>query len=141
MARWRSATGTDSSGFTLIEILVALAILSIAFAAIFGAIDGAGRQTRMAEAATLHVLAARSLIDATLAEPDPSSAGRTGVLDDGVPWRIETSLISTAGGPDADTRTSGAPRAWRIVLTLGDPERPELTLETVGLDRATGAPR
>ncbi len=110
--------GTGSAGFTLIEILVALAILALTFGFAFQALsDGfewLDRDRRNAEA----VLLAQSMLARLghdIALEDGVSSGRTA---DGLSWQIETT-------PYGDTEDLPPDRliGHRIDVTVGWTER------------------
>lgn len=128
MARSRLGVRTGSEGFTLLEILVALAILAIAFGEIFGSLQSGAEQMRRAEAAMLRVLEARSLVDGAVASPALAAGTRTGKMLDGADWRLETRPLD--GGEEG---AAGSIRAYEIVLTVTQGDRAVLTLETVGI--------
>lgn len=127
MGLWRCGAGR-SEGFTLLEILVALAILAVAFAALFRSFQSGAEHARAADAAMLHVLEARSLLDAAVAAPDLAEGTRSGTMRDGAGWRLE---VTPAG--DSVTEETAAPRAFFLTLTITDRDRDLLTLRTVGL--------
>ena len=75
-------------GFTLIEIIVALAILSISLAALFQAFSGGLRATGVTGRQASAVMLARSLLD-RVGQDIPLAAGeQAGVSEDGLRWRI-----------------------------------------------------
>jgi general secretion pathway protein I len=79
----------QSDGFTLLEVIVAIAILAVGFSAVFGVMSDSLRRTadseRMAEAG--------SLTQSLLAQIGSEIAIRTGVIDgeyaSGYRWRVE----------------------------------------------------
>ena len=83
---WRALRSGHQRGFTLLEVLVAIAILSLSLGVIFGIFSQSIARTEAnageAEARTL----AQSLMERTRAEP-PANA--SGVTDDGFVWRVE----------------------------------------------------
>jgi len=75
-------------GFTLIEIIVALAILAVALTALFQAFSGGLRVTTATERQAAAVMLARSLLD-RVGEDIPLAAGeQAGVSEDGQRWSI-----------------------------------------------------
>lgn len=114
-----------ADGFTLIEVLVALAILSLTLLAVLQAFGSGLEQERRAAASTARLLEARSLLDeAGTAFP---LAEREGYLASGEQWRLEAAPI------DEDGVASSPVRAYRLDLTVTDGARTVLTLSTVRL--------
>lgn len=119
------------AGFTLIEILVALTILSIALAVLFGIFGQDLARSRETQAR----MAARTLANALLAEAETSpelsfgaSAGRTG---SGLEWRLSVRPYGT----DKD-RQAWPARAAELsaTVTWGDRGTGQiLTLSTLHL--------
>jgi len=85
-SRWRGRR--RQRGFTLIEIVVALAILSVALPALFQAFSGGLRATTSTERRTAAVMLARSLLDRVGADIPLAPGEQTGVTGDGRHWRI-----------------------------------------------------
>ena len=75
-------------GFTLIEIIVALAILAVALGALFQAFSGGLQATAVAGRQAAAVMLAQSLLD-RIGQDIPLVAGeQTGVSEDGLRWSI-----------------------------------------------------
>ncbi len=75
-------------GFTLIEIIVALAILAVALGALFEAFSGGLRATAVAGRQAASVMLAQSLLD-RIGQDIPLMAGeQAGVSGDGLRWSI-----------------------------------------------------
>lgn len=91
--RWRckqtAAQAGDESGFTLVEVIVALAMLSIGLSVLLGVISGSLRQTsdaaRMAEASAL----AQSLLAEVGTELPIKAEERAGEFPNGYRWRLK----------------------------------------------------
>ncbi len=93
--RWRRrrlrlvANAGSAAGFTLVEVIVALAILSVGLGVLLGSISGSLRQTaqaaRMAEASTL----AQSLVAEVGTELPITSEERTGEFPNGYRWHLQ----------------------------------------------------
>ena len=94
----------DEHGFTLIEMLVALAILTIALAVLFGAIsDSLDRTRRSKDEAVAASLAQSLLARAQAANPLPAGDSG-GSYSNGFRWRLH---VQPYGG-EADAK------AWKI---------------------------
>jgi general secretion pathway protein I len=75
-------------GFTLIEIIVALAILAVALGALFEAFSGGLRATAAVGRQAATVMLAQSLLD-RIGQDIPLAAGeQAGVSEDGLRWSI-----------------------------------------------------
>jgi len=75
-------------GFTLIEILIAFAILAVALAALFQAFSGGLRATTATERRNAAVMLARSLLERVGADIPLAPGELAGVSEDGQRWRI-----------------------------------------------------
>lgn len=102
VARGRpSAGGAGMRGFTLLEVLVAFALLAIALTLLLGTLSGAARQVGQADVRTRAVLHAQSLL-AGAGVDTPLQEGRTqGQWEDGrYQWNLQVR-------PYVEERTSG----------------------------------
>jgi general secretion pathway protein I len=78
------------AGYTLIEIIVAFAILALGLTLLLGTLSGATRQVRQAGDAGRAALHAQTLLAAYGERPQPGT--RSGTLEDGrYRWRLEVS--------------------------------------------------
>jgi general secretion pathway protein I len=115
------------AGFTLIEVVVAFAIVTVILAALYQAIAGAYRgyaRTQLREQ-TLALL--RAQVEAVGSEKPLQPGERTGTYATGVAWRLTVEPTETA---------SSRGRAFRVVLEALDPGgKSLLKLETFKLDR------
>ena len=79
----------SSGGFSLLEMLVAIAILSVSLAALYQAATGATRNVRTAERYAYGVELARSLL-AQNAQVPASGVGDAGQTDSGYRWEVNS---------------------------------------------------
>ena len=94
------------SGFTLLEVLAAIALLAFAFAIGLRAMSGALGNSSRGEAMSTAVLEAQSLLDEQgLLQPLRSGSQR-GDFADGATWQLRTSRYALAPAP-AQTANSG----------------------------------
>lgn len=105
-----SVTAHRTPGFTLLEVLAAIALLAIAFAVGLGALGRAARNAAQSAALDTAVLHAQSLFaDAGLAEP-LADGTRSGTFADGMRWtlRVRAVRAATGGGATLDAASPGA---------------------------------
>lgn len=89
-------------GFTLLEVAVAMAILGISLAALFGQISTSLSGVSRARRADVLVSHARTkLAEVKLVRVLQPDQQVNGVFDDGALWRIETSTLAPRGPLDS----------------------------------------
>ena len=116
------------AGFTLVEAVVAFAIVTIILAALYEAIAGAWRGYARTQIREQALALARAHLEVIGIEELLQPGERTGTYATGLAWRLTVEPVGTA---------SSRGRAFRIVLEALDPgERPLLRLETFKLDVA-----
>jgi prepilin-type N-terminal cleavage/methylation domain-containing protein len=91
-------------GFTLVEMLVSIAILSIAFAVLFGAISSSLDRARKAKDEALASALVQSLLARTGARGDLAPRETTGTYSNGFRWRM---VVRPYGDP-------GDAKAWHL---------------------------
>ena len=94
----RGARGDHCRGFTLIEILVATMILSIALTVIMQLFSGGLRSARLSQDYTRGVFHAREKMEEILLADDVSTEAADGVFDDGYRWQAGVELVETQEG-------------------------------------------
>lgn len=115
MCRPQYPNRRGEAGVSLLEVLIAISLLGICFAAVFSSLSTDLRAIRRlhqydqaVEWATNHLN--ELTLDPTL---EPGQA-RTGVSDSGFLWRVETELVDKRPGPAPDRPV----QLMRIVLDL-----------------------
>ncbi|WP_225773453.1 prepilin-type N-terminal cleavage/methylation domain-containing protein [Pseudomonas sp. Marseille-Q5115] len=99
--------GVRQRGFTLLEVLAALALLAVTFFVVMGGIGQATHALFKDQRATRLALAAHTVLDASLDRPlQPGQ--QQGRLEDGVAWQLN---IAPVGG-------HARVRLFRLNLTL-----------------------
>ena len=91
-----------NSGFTLIEVLIAFAILALVLGVVFRTLSTGLSHERTAGLVTARVLEARSILErlgADLALEEGTIEGR---LATGEPWTLTVSLLEPAAGDEID---------------------------------------
>lgn len=83
-----------ANGFTILEVLVALAILAVAMAAVLGAISTNLAAAARAQALVRATLAAQSLLVGAGLDAPLRPGRHSGVLPDGSGWSLEVRLES-----------------------------------------------
>lgn len=96
-----------SAGFTLIETLVALAILGIVLTTVYGIFGGALRGAQRDEDRLLLALVARNLMARSRLDLFPADGSLSGDIGGGLRWRIEGTPYIVPEGllPEAPTTT------------------------------------
>ncbi|MFP7722515.1 type II secretion system protein XpsI [Lysobacter sp. A3-1-A15] len=132
------------AGYTLIEVIVAFALLALALTLLLGTLSGATRQVRWAGDAGRAALHAQSLL-AQQGISDPIEPGeRSGEFDDGrYRWTLGTVPWTDPALPPAGPQPlAGAQQLYRLQLAVewgeGGP-RERLDLHTLRLVQAAGA--
>ncbi len=120
MAKSRSSTSTAarhecSGGFTLIEVLVALAILAVALAAILQIISTGLRSSSTAEAHAIATMFATSKLAGIGVEQPLEEREDTGVFDNGFEWQSSVSRYPTEAD---DVEIGSAVAVYRVVVTV-----------------------
>ncbi|MDO1528945.1 prepilin-type N-terminal cleavage/methylation domain-containing protein [Fulvimonas sp. R45] len=100
-------------GFSLLEVIVAILLLAVAFAALMRVAGGAAGLTRRAAAHDEAAMWARSLLDSAFVLDAPVPGVTEGRFDDGYRWRLQVSPWTPPGAaPD------GALRLYRLDLDV-----------------------
>lgn len=119
------------AGFTLVEVLVALAVVASGLAAIGALVASNGRTSRALSDRLLLVSAARTIM-ADLGRPETCRGSRLGATG-GVGWRADMLPRASSGAPDRP------PPRWlpcEIVLRLVGPLGGTMELRTLRLAEA-----
>lgn len=108
-------------GYSLLEVIVAFALLALALTLLLGSLSGAARQVHNADLSTRAMLHAQSLLAATGIE-QPLQEGRSqGDWEDGrYRWELQVE-------PYVDARASALPQA--AANTVSGPTLAQLTLQ------------
>lgn len=119
------------AGFSLIEILVAMAVLALVLSPLLGSLSQAARLEAAATERSVWADEARSILD--LAVADPRHGATTGTLSDG------TSYVVTVREALMETPKRQVPvRLFRVELDIGPPGAPAASYATYAL--TGGAP-
>ncbi|MDG2271298.1 MAG: prepilin-type N-terminal cleavage/methylation domain-containing protein [Halioglobus sp.] len=95
----RTQHAPASAGFSLLELIVAIAILALALGALYQAAGGATRNVRIDEKYAYSVELARSLLTNNGSVP-PSGVNVTGTTADGFDWYVATRPLVAGRAPD-----------------------------------------
>lgn len=134
----RVATDRGSQrGYTLIEVIVAFAVLALALTLLLGTLSGGARQVRWSADAGRAALLAQSLLDQTGVGEVLQPGRRDGELEDGrYRWSLEVEPYVDRNRPPPTTVDAFAPQLLRLQLTMtwgeGGP-RERLQLSTLRL--------
>jgi general secretion pathway protein I len=117
------------AGFTVVEVIVAFAIVTIVLAALYQAISGAYRGYARAQVREQTLALARAQLEAIGIEQPLQPSESTGTYATGVTWRLAVEPVETAAYRG---------RAFRILLeALAPGDKPLLRLETFKLGLPT----
>ena len=90
-----------SKGYTLIEVVAAVAIFAMGAMAIYELLGGAGRRAGLVAEKQLALLTAQSTLDDLRARPQPWPAEEQGKTDAGMSWRTTVSPVVVPIRPDS----------------------------------------
>lgn len=143
MSRARRHPVRAQRGYTLIEVIVAFALLALALTLLLGTLSGATRQVRWSGDAGRAALHAQSLLD-TVGVGAPLRPGqRDGEFDDGrYRWALTVTPWDEPLPPDIPRAPTGANRLYEVALAVqwgdGGP-RERLQLRSLRLAPAAAA--
>lgn len=114
------AMGRSSQrGYTLIEVLVAFAVLAAALTLLLGILTGASRQVRWADQAGRAALHAQSLLDQAGVGESLQPGQREGGFEDGrYRWTLVVEPWRDPAVPPPATLDPGAPRLMQLRLDV-----------------------
>lgn len=124
-------------GYTLLEVIVAFAVLALALTLLLGSLSGGTRQIRWSADAGRAALLAQSLLDQTGVGEALQPGRSSGELEAGrYRWSLEVTPYDDPAVSTSPVRDAFAPRLLRLQLTLawgeGGP-RDQLRLSTLRL--------
>lgn len=128
---------TSARGFTLLEVIVAFALLGLALTLLLGSLSGGARQVSDAGLRTRAVLHAQSLLASAGVEAPLQVGSQSGEWEQGrYHWQLQVQPWTEPRAADAPaTQSPGAP--WLAELQLqvrwGDSERERLQWRTLRL--------
>ena len=106
-------------GYTLIEVLVAFAILALALTLLLGTLSGATRQVRWADDAGRAALHAQSLLDQVGVAEAPRRERREGSFENGrYRWSLEIAPYADPLLPPTNAVDPAAPTLMRVALVV-----------------------
>lgn len=131
-------------GYTLIEVVVAFALLALALSLLLGTLSGAARQVRWADEAGRAALHAQSLLDQVGVGEALQPGHRDGSFEDGrYRWALEVAPYQDPLRPPPALFDPAAPRLLQLTLTVQwgeDSEDPRRRLRLQSLRLVTPAP-
>jgi general secretion pathway protein I len=101
----------SSAGFTLLEVLVAFAILAMAFGALFGAFGAALKGTERTDETRTATVLARTTLAVVGAEIPLEAGERAGVYPNGFAWKVRMT-------PYGDLPAEGLVVAYDVTLIV-----------------------
>lgn len=123
-------------GYTLIEVIVAFAVLALALTLLLGTLSGASRQVRWADDAGRASLHAQSLIDQLGVGEALAPGQRQGDFENGrYRWQLEISPWRDPAQPVDQPRDLSAPSLMAVQLRVawGDAANQQLQVSTLRL--------
>ncbi len=117
-------------GFTLLEVLVAFVILTIALTALLRVFSGGLNAIEIAQRHATATMLARSVIERTGIETPLAEGEQSGLFGDGFAWTARVAR-STLVDPIGDAGVLQVP--YEIVVTVAWEGSPVLTLRTLRL--------
>lgn len=106
-------------GYSLLEVIVAFAVLALALTLLLGSLSGASRQIKQADLRSRAVLHAQSLLAVTGVVEPLQDGQRSGQWDDGrYRWQLQVA-------PYQEVRTGALP----VADTVAGPRLAQLTLQ------------
>ncbi len=118
------------SGFTLLEVVVAVAILALTLGAVMRVFSASLRGLAAAERHTVAALHAQSKL-AEIGVEEPLAAGdASGAFERGYRWR---SQVRDYSEPDLDTAAGSGMRAYEVTVSVTWEGGGEVTLSTLRL--------
>lgn len=135
-------------GYSLLEVIVAFALLALALTLLLGSLSGASRQVREADQRTRAVLHAQSLLALTGVDAPLQEGRQQGEWEDGrYAWSLQVApYVEPRSGAlqTSPVATLGGPRLAELTLQVrwGEGDGQQLQWRTLRLLPAdTGAPR
>jgi general secretion pathway protein I len=123
----------SSRGFTLVEILIAFAILAVALTGLLRAFSGSLHATAKAEHYAAAVLSARSILERVGSEIPMQDGMQSGRTEDGTEWSIRMRRLGGVFDATSDA-TSGQDDPfllYEIVVTVAVSHQQPITLTTL----------
>jgi general secretion pathway protein I len=119
-------------GFTLIEVLTAMMILSISLVVIFQLFSAGLNADTRAEGYTRAVFHAREKMEELLLIPQMTGGNLEGDFGDGFRWQAEISLLETIGD-EKQTSPQGLFRIWVEINWQGGEQQRRIDISTIHL--------
>lgn len=107
----------QNTGFTLIEVLVAISILAIALTVILQLFSGGLRSNRLAEDYNRAVFHARQKMEEVLLLDEPEPGSTEGEFEDGYRWQAEIARVEA--DEDVDERLPVETFAIKVAIQWG----------------------
>jgi len=128
----------QQGGFTLIEVIIAFALLALALTLLLGSLSGAARQVRAADEVSHATLHAQSLL-AQVGVGEPLQVGRSQgeFSGSGYRWSLEVSPYVDPLRPQRATLDPSALRLLQLRLSVQWGDRPGQQLQWQTLRLAT----
>ncbi len=139
--RTNSRSRRHARGYTLIEVIVAFALLALALTLLLGSLTNAARQVHWADGAGRATLYAQSLLDQTGVGAPLSAGSRSGDFEDGrYRWTLDVHPYLETGAIKPGMTADGA-QLFELELRMdwGTAAAQHLQLQTLRLSRSDTA--
>ena len=115
----QSGMRSRQGGYTLIEVIVAFAVLALALTLLLGTLSGAARQVRWSADAGRAALHAQSLLDQTGVGEYLEPGRSTGQFEGGrYRWTLDITPYADPSKPDSGIVEPGAARLLHLALSV-----------------------
>lgn len=88
-----TARKVSAAGFTLLEVIVAMALFAAGIVAVTRLFSGALRLSAGSRDASAAAIYARQRMEEALLSPDPAEGTEQGTFGEGYRWKLETSFV------------------------------------------------
>ncbi len=111
----------DKKGFTLIEVLVAIAILGIGFGVIFELFSGGLRSAKLSEDYLKATWYGKAKMEEVLSQKDFSEGSTEGTFDTQFSWKVDVTKVTPSLGQKEGEESDLPVDLYQVVLKVSWP--------------------